>query len=627
MHGASPLRIRTGAALPAPEAHSDAAHTSLPPHQFWRLWLVVAGVGFLALIVTVRLLHHQIIGWLVQPATPTYSSSGLPRGVIVDRNGELLAADRFFYRVVADPANIQNEQDRLAVANTLQELIGAPAAETHARLFNHADSRYMELVKQVSLVASQQVEAYKASAIEENGASPWQHIYVVPAPTRYYPQGRLASHVLGFVQANRTGVYGLEGYYDSFLNPQSGIGLLARTNNTLMDLAPDLRRFVPSMGGKDLVLTLDSGVQWIIEEELQRAIVQYRAKSGTIIVMEPHSGAILGMTSWPGYDPNNYGQQPDFSLFVDPAISLLYEPGSIFKVVTMAAALDAGIIAPTTMYTDSGSVTVGQRLIFNSNRVGYGLVSATDALARSLNVVTAQIAVQLGSEKFYRYVERFGFNQLTEVDLAGEVSGLVKTPGDPLWSLSDLGTNSFGQGLAVTPLEMLNAVAAIANGGFLIRPHIVQARVEEGRVLYTRPTVVRPVIKPETARVLTEMMVETVRTGNAAAGIAGYRIAGKSGTAQIPGEGGYLRDATIVSFIGFAPADDPRFVVLIKLDQPDPNISIWATHTAAPVFAQVARRLLDHLSIPPDAIRLGPERVAEIAAESTRILSEKLPED
>jgi cell division protein FtsI/penicillin-binding protein 2 len=581
----------------------------------------------LTLIVVARLLHHQVVGWLNQTTTPTYGESGLPRGVIVDRDGELLAGDRFFYRIVADPANIQLEQDRLAVANQLQELIGAPANETHAKLFNNVTSRYVELAKQVSLAVSQQVERYKASAVSENGASPWQHIYIVPAPTRYYPQGGLASHLLGFVQANGTGVYGLEGYYDSFLSPHSGIGLLARTSNTLMDLAPDLRRFVPSMGGKDLVLTLDSGVQWIIEEELQKAIAQYRAKGGSIVVMEPHSGAILGTTSWPAYDPNNYGRQPDFSLFVDPAISLLYEPGSIFKVVTFAAALDTAIIAPTTMYTDSGSVTVGQRLIFNSNRVGYGLVSATDALARSLNVVTAQIAVQLGSENFYRYVDRFGFDQLTEVDLAGEVPGLVKSPGDPLWSLSDLGTNSFGQGLAVTPLEMLNAVAAIANGGFLMRPHIVQARVEGEQVLYTRPTVIRPVIKPETARVLTEMMVETVRTGNEAAGIAGYRIAGKSGTAQIPGEGGYLQDATIVSFIGFAPADDPRFVVLIKLDQPDPNISIWATHTAAPVFAQVTRRMFDFMNVPPDAIRLGPERLAEIETESTRILSEKQPED
>jgi cell division protein FtsI/penicillin-binding protein 2 len=613
--------------LPAQEAHSDAVHASRPSHQFWRLWLVVFGFGFLTLIVVARLLHHQVVGWLNQTAAPTYSDSGLPRGVIVDRNGELLAADRFFYRIVADPANIQHEQDRLAVANALQELVGAPATETHARLFNNVTSRYLELAKLVSLAGSQQVEAYKTAAIEENATSPWQHIYVMPAPTRYYPQGGLASHILGFVQANRTGVYGLEGYYNSFLNAQSGVGLLARTSDRLEDLAPDLRRFVPSMGGKDLVLTLDSGVQWIIEEELQKAIAKYRAKGGSIVVMEPHSGAILAMTSWPAYDPNNYGQQPDFSLFVDPAISLLYEPGSIFKFVTMAAALDTGVIAPTTMYTDSGSVTVGQRLIFNSNRVGYGLVSATDALARSLNVVTAQIAVQLGSEKFYRYVERFGFDQLTEVDLAGEVPGLVKAPGDPQWSLSDLGTNSFGQGLAVTPLEMLNAVAAIANGGFLMRPHIVQTRIEGDRVLYTRPTVVRPVIKPETAQVLTEMMVETVRTGNEAAGIAGYRIAGKSGTAQIPGEGGYLQDATIVSFIGFAPADEPRFVVLIKLDQPDPGISIWATHTAAPVFAQVTRRLFDHLNIPPDTIRLGPERLAEIEAESTRMLAEKLPED
>jgi cell division protein FtsI/penicillin-binding protein 2 len=259
-------------------------------------------------------------------------------------------------------------------------------------------------------------------------------------------------------------------------------------------------------------------------------------------------------------------------------------------------------------------------LIFNSNRVGYGPVSTTEALARSLNVVTAQIAVDLGSEQFYRYIERFGFGQLTEIDLAGEVSGLIKAPGNPLWSVSDLGTNSFGQGLAVTPLEMTNAVAAIANNGRLMRPYLVQARIEDDKVLFTQPTLVRSVMKPETAKTLTAMMVETVRTGNAAAGVAGYRIAGKSGTAQIPGEGGYLENATIVSFIGFAPADDPQVVILVKLDRPDPNISQWATHTAAPAFAQVARRLFDHLNIPPDEIRLGPEGLAKVEAESEQLL-------
>jgi cell division protein FtsI/penicillin-binding protein 2 len=229
----------------------------------------------------------------------------------------------------------------------------------------------------------------------------------------------------------------------------------------------------------------------------------------------------------------------------------------------------------------------------------------------------------MGAERFYRYVERFGFSEPTEIDVADEVHGLVKTPGNPDWSLSDLGTNSFGQGLAVTPIEMVSAAAAIANGGMLMRPYLVQARVEGERVLLTEPTVVRQVIKPETAQKLTAMMVQTVRTGNEAAGVAGYSIAGKSGTAQIPGEGGYLKDDTIVSFVGFAPTDKPRFVILVKLDRPNPNISIWATHTAAPVFAQVARRLFGYLGIPPDEERLGADAVARMEAENEQLLGKE----
>lgn len=614
------VRIPPGSALPPapePELQRPADHS---PQQIWRVWLVVAGFGLLASLVFVRLLHHQLVGWLSGRTPVVLAESGLPRGVIVDRRGELLAADRFFYRIVADPSIIRTEEARQAVANKLEELIGLPAAETSAKLYEASGRRYVELARRVSLEQSERISAFKAQDEAENALPLLQSVVLLPAPERYYPQGQLASHLLGFVRAERLGSYGVEEYYQAYLDPYSGVGLRSKTYDDLTTLPEPVRRFVPSMGNKDLVLTLDTGIQWIAEEELNKALDRYRASSGSIIVMEPHTGAILAHANYPTYDPNQYSTEADYSRFIDPAVSLLYEPGSIFKIVTMAAALDTGVITPTKVYTDNGSFVVGSRLVFNSNRIGYGRVTATDALARSLNVVTAQIAVEMGADRFYRYVERFGFTEPTEIDLADEVRGLVKQPGNPEWSLSDLGTNSFGQGLAITPIEMLNATAAIANGGQLMRPYIVQARIEGDRVQWTEPTLVRPVLKPETAQTLVAMMVETVRTGNEAAGVAGYRIAGKSGTAQIPGEGGYLRDQTIVSFVGFAPADDPQFVILVKLDRPDPNISIWATHTAAPVFAQVARRLFDYMGIPPDEIRLGAERLAAIEAESERLL-------
>jgi cell division protein FtsI (penicillin-binding protein 3) len=608
------------ASLPLPAGREPQSPVGRSPQQVWRIWLVIIGLGLLTSLVVVRLLHHQIVSWLTHSTPAVLADTGLPRGVIVDRRGELLAADRFFYQVVADPSILRTDEARLEVANKLQELIGLPALETAAKLLEAADRRYVELAKQISLEEGNRILAYRTQDEAENVVSVLQSVAVLPVPQRYYPQGELASHVLGFVQASRQGGYGVEEYYNAYLDPRRNISLRTRNLLPLETLPAGVRRYVPSMGGKDLVLTLDSGIQWIVEEELRRALERYRATSGSIVVMEPATGAILGLANFPTYDPNRYSEQSDYSRFVDPVTSLLYEPGSIFKIVTVAAALDAGVISPTTVYTDNGSITVGSRLIFNSNRIGYGQVSATEALARSLNVVTAQIVQDLGPETFYDYIERFGFTEPTEVDLADEVGGLVKSPGNPDWSLSDLGTNSFGQGLAITPLSMLNATAAIANGGRLLRPYIVGARIDGQRVLITEPTLVRPVIKPETARKLTAMMVQTVRTGNEAAGVAGYRIAGKSGTAQIPGEGGYLQDQTIVSFVGFAPADDPQVVILVKLDRPDPNISLWATHTAAPVFGQVVRRLFDHLGIPPDEIRLGAERLAELEAEHAELL-------
>jgi cell division protein FtsI/penicillin-binding protein 2 len=277
----------------------------------------------------------------------------------------------------------------------------------------------------------------------------------------------------------------------------------------------------------------------------------------------------------------------------------------------MAAAMDAGIITPTTTFNDSGSYTIGERVIFNSNRMAHGDVTVTRALALSLNVITAQIAAELGAENFYRYVRLFGFGEATNVDLSGEIYGLIKTPSDSTWSEADLGTNSFGQGLACTPLQMLNATAAIANGGRLMQPYIVQARVADGQAQITEPVVTRQVIKPETARTMSAMMAEVVDTSASLAGVNGYAVAGKSGTAQIPSPEGYVQEETIVSFVGFAPADDPKFVLLVKMDRPDPEINVWAGQTAAPVFGRIAERLLDHFSVPPDDLRLAAALEAE----------------
>ena len=354
--------------------------------------------------------------------------------------------------------------------------------------------------------------------------------------------------------------------------------------------------------GSELVLTVDRNIQAMAEEELARSVAEYQAEGGTIIVMDPRTFGILAMASLPDYDPGKYYDFVDRSPppFEDPAISYQYEPGSVFKIVTVAAALDSGTATPDTVYYDGGEIEVGGQVIMNASRRAYGNQTITQALVESLNVGMAWLSTKMGADTFYQYVWGFGFGQPTGVDLEGEVPGQVWLPGDyEHWHDSNLGTNSFGQGLAVTPLQMATAVATVANDGTRLRPHIVARRTDpDGTVFVSRPVTEGQPISAETARQLTEMMVQVVEEGAEKAKVDGYRVAGKTGTAQIPIPGGYDKESTIASFAGFGPVDDPQFVILIKLDRP--KTSAWAIDTAAPAFSRLASRLFVALGIPPE---------------------------
>ncbi|MCC9076540.1 penicillin-binding protein 2 [Litorilinea aerophila] len=582
-------------------ASSHAGAASQPARPVGRFHLLAVGFGLLTLIVLGQLVRYQIFQRDQAAASVVAEEGPTARGIMVDRDGVPLVVNRYFYQISATPRQLETEEARIEVARQLHDLIGLPYDHTMSVLTNYQDAYFAVLANDVSLTEAQKILDFKALQEKENVIYPLQQVHVRPTPRRFYPQESLFAHLTGFVRPDLGGVMGLEAYYDEFLR-QDGAGLLGGRQDGLESLPEEVRRFVPSDVGKDLVLTLDRTVQWIIRDELAQGLAQYRAEAGTIIVMAPKTGAILGMVNLPDYDPNRYPEMPQ-ERFPNPAISAQYEPGSIFKIITMAAALDAGLMEPSTVFTDTGYITVGGRAIYNSNRMAYGQVTATDALARSLNVVTAQVAQLLGPDRFYQYLRLFGFGEATNIDLSGEINGLIKTPQDPHWSLSDLGTNSFGQGLAVTPIQMIRAAAAIANQGRLMQPYVVQARVDGETVQWTEPVTVRQVLQPEAAQKLTEMMVAVVETGNTKARVPGYRVAGKSGTAQIPTPQGYVLDETIVSFIGFAPADDPQLVVLVKMDRPDPNINQWASNTAAPVFSRVMKRLLEHMNIPPESVQ------------------------
>ena len=516
------------------------------------------------------------------------------RGAIYDRNGFLLAADTFQYEVSASPTMIS---DPYATADRLFPLLGMSRAETLAALTS--DAPWVPLSRGVSQPLGEIILKWDITGIQ-----------VEPRARRVYPENTLAAHVVGFVNDNDKGFYGVEGYYDPMLHGVSGLRQGERDPfGYSIPIGPG--QYVPPRDGKSLTLTIDRTAQYVVEKELADAVARYQAESGTVVVLDPGTGAILAMASWPTYDPNHFAEA-DSKLYPDPAVSQQYEPGSVFKIITLAAGLDSGDITPDTTIYDGGVIEVGGRTIYDWDRQPHGTVDMTTVLAKSLNVGASQVAVMLGKERFYTYVRRFGFGRITEVDLDSEGPGMLKTPGDPDWHESDLGTNSFGQGIAVTPLQMAMAVAAVANDGLLMKPYVVQQISEGDHTLWVQPTVVRRTVQAQTARTLTDMLAVAVEQEAELARVPGYRVAGKTGTAQIPIPGGYHPTLTVASFVGYLPADDPAFVILVVINKP--QVSPWGGQVAAPVFAHIAQQLVTLLDVPPDAIRLASnQQISEVA--------------
>ncbi|MCZ6530655.1 MAG: penicillin-binding protein 2, partial [Chloroflexi bacterium] len=446
------------------------------------------------------------------------------------------------------------------------------------------------------------VDKFVAGVLNEFLADPYapdlSGLSLVPNPKRVYPNGELAGHVLGFVNQENEGYFGVEGFYDEWLS-----GKPITISRPM--IPPEARAQPDPPAGVNLVLTLDMDIQQMVERELEAAIESSGAESGEIIVMDPQNGEILALAAWPKLDPNNYepwlievdGQEP----VITPAVGAMFEPGSTFKVIIMASAIDAGVVEPDSEFIDTGQIEVGGNTIRNWNGEAWGPQTMLGCLEHSLNVCLAWVASEkLGASTFYSYLRAFGVGHLTGVDLSGEVSGQLRTPRHPDWTESDLGTNSFGQGVSLTPMQMMAAVGAVANDGVMVQPHIVRQIVGPNGAYSPRTTVLGRPVSSETARTMTEMLATTMQGETAYASLAGYRLAGKTGTAQIPGDFGYDPEWTIASFIGWGPVEDPQFLVLVRLDKPE--ISPWGSVVAAPVFQKVVRRLVVFLDIPPVAV-------------------------
>lgn len=551
-----------------------------------RLPFVIGGLIAASVVLFLRLISFQlpldpeVETYLNNLRDSSYSRTLLladARGNIYDRNGEAMAVNTLEYRVGISPSLISEARD---TAIQLASILNLSEAEIYAK--TTSDNVWELIAPRVSADLAAQVRALGNSAIT-----------LEPVPRRSYPQGPIAAQVIGFV--GDRGYYGVEGHYNSQL---AGSVRERRVSNIPFDVGSvDLEQ----ERGRDIVLTIDRDVQFIAESELIYAIDQYDATGGTIIVMQPRTGDILAMASFPSFDPNTFFDVEDESALTNPAISEQFEPGSVFKVLTMAAALETGAITRNWTYYDSGEIVVGGIPINNWNDGAWGTVDATQTLVNSLNVGMATIATRMGPTSFYTMMDRFGIGHLTGVDLEGEQAGQMSTPGDEDWSEAQLGTNSFGQGVAVTPLQMITAVSAIANNGLMMQPRVVYQVIDGDQIIPTRPANLGRPISAETAQIVTEMMVSVVRDGiDDAASIPGYTIAGKTGTAQIPTPIGYENGTSIATFVGFLPADDPQIAILVKIDRP---ADYWGAFVAAPTFRRLAERLVLMLEIPTDEVR------------------------
>lgn len=506
------------------------------------------------------------------------------RGAVLDANGHYLAVSTVAYRISASPRLLSDKQ-REELAPTLARILGT-SEEEMLTMLSDLGTEYKVLADSVPFWTAMEVRSLNNAALRLEVLS-----------SRTYPDDTLAAKVLGFVAFlyDNQPQYGVEQFYNAALAGENGYWRGASDLWGRQVLASP-GAYVPAVDGADLVLTIDRNVQAKAEGLLSSTIQEHQAISGTIIVLNPNTGAILAMADYPTYPPGRYWAVTDVNVYRNNAISAAYEPGSVFKAFTIAAALEARVIRPEDTYEDRGEIIIGGQRVYNSDLRAHGVQNMTELLAYSRNVGAAHVASLLGPTRFYEAIRRFGFSEITGVDLFGEVPGSMRVPGNRYWHISDLATNSYGQGIAATPLQVAAAYGALANDGLLMRPYVVQEIRYADRVERKEPFRVRQVISPEVAEQVSTMLADAVELGMPNAYLPGYRIAGKSGTAGI-GEVGYGGIETIVSFAGYGPLPDPRFVVLVKVEKPEQGR--WSEEVAAPAFREMMDYLLDYYAIPP----------------------------
>ena len=456
-------------------------------------------------------------------------------------------------------------------------------------LFSKEGDPYEVIEKKVS---RERFEAIKNLELEG--------IYGIEDTYRYYVDDNIGSNVIGFVGLSDdqpTGLYGIEGYFDDILSGTEGFFQTERDVAGRWIVLSD-KKVIEAEDGADITLTIDRTLQFITCEALNNSVARFGATGGAVIVLEPQTGKVLAMCSAPDFNPNFYSKVGSASDYNNKSIFEAYEPGSIFKPIIMSAGIDLEYVTPDSTFVDNGFVVIDEYTIRNAGEKVYNEVNMARVLEDSINTGMIHVARQIGIERFRDYVERYGFGEITGLELQTEVAGNISS----IYSPAEIYmvTASFGQGITVTPIQMVSAFAAIANGGKLMKPYIVaEIHYPNGDVDVRQPTVIRQVLSSRGATLMNGMLTSVVTNGHASlARVDGYYIAGKTGTAQIAGAGGkYLESATTHSFVGYAPADDPKVVVFVKLDRPQ---ALYSASTAAPLFSEIVKFALNYYEIPPD---------------------------
>ena len=556
---------------------------------FSLVFIIVAGRAFQLQVLQGERLkrlgeRQHLKEWIVLPK----------RGAVLDRAGEPLALSLESQSVYARPRRIQDVE---VVSRSLANILNLNFAEVNQKITS--DKPFVWIKRQIAPLEAEQIQALNVDGVG-----------MFYEPNRYYPQGQLAGQVLGFVGRDSQGLEGVELQYNDYIRGETGSSVIERDALGRRVLVQGVEGLQIPPGG-DINLTLDTSIQHLAEKELESTITKNRAKAGVAIVIEPFTGEVLALANYPSFNPNNFTKE-SAQQRRNRAVADSFEPGSTFKTILAAAALEEGVVGKEDLfYCELGKYSYAGKVIHDTHP--YAWLPFYKILQVSSNIGFTKVAEKLKKERYFKYIDKFGFGKITGIDMPGEAPGLLRHAES--WSAIDLATHAFGQGISATPIQMAMAYAAVANGGFLMRPFVVRRVVNPaGEALFeNQPHVVRRVISEKTSRLLASMLKEVTNEGGTGmmANVEGFEVAGKTGTAQKAdlAHGGYAARKRVGSFIGFVPADDPRLVVLVLVDEPEVNV--YGGVVAAPVFRNIARGALRRLAVAPQQADLIPSAVGQ----------------